>query len=296
MVFLWYDSRAGCRFINDMLIFLFKRINIFRRLAPKGIFMQANFRKTDFIPQPKAAGDANKKTVIAVDGPAASGKGTLARKLAERLGYAYLDTGALYRAVGLATLESGGNPDSWQDVQTAVAIITRNLTPELLASPALRTPEVAEAASKVAVIPEVRQALLDYQRAFAANPPGNVGGAVLDGRDIGTVICPNADVKFFVTASVEERARRRFEELKSTSPDKGAILSQSQVLADLKRRDERDQSRATAPTKSAADAYVLDTTALNAQQALDQAISVIRAKFLSETNDNAAALRKPPQP
>ncbi len=258
--------------------------------------MQTNFRKTDFIPQPKASADVNKKIVIAVDGPAASGKGTLAKKLASRLGYAYLDTGSLYRAVGMATLETGGNPESWSDVQTAVQIITRNLTPELLASPALRTPQVAEAASKVAAIPEVRQALLDYQRAFAANPPGNVGGAVLDGRDIGTVICPQADVKFFVTASVEERARRRFEELKATSPDKGAILSQSQVLADLKRRDERDQTRTAAPAKAAADAYVMDTTTLNAQQALDQAISVIRAKFLSETNDNGLAPRKPPQP
>jgi CMP/dCMP kinase len=257
--------------------------------------MQATFRKTDFIPQPEGAAATGKKIVIAVDGPAASGKGTLARKLAARLGYAYLDTGALYRAVGLATLESGGNPGSWQDVQSAVSIVTRNLTPELLSCPALRTPDVAEAASKVAALPEVRQALLDYQRAFAANPPGHVGGAVLDGRDIGTVICPDADVKFFVTASVEERARRRFEELKATSADKGAILSQSQVLADLKRRDDRDQSRAVAPTRAAADAYILDTTALSAPQALEQAITVIRAKFLSETNDNTA-LRKPPQP
>lgn len=295
MVFLWYDSVTGCRLINDMLIFLFRRINIFRRLIPKGIFMHASFRKTDFIPQPKPNAATEKKIVIAVDGPAASGKGTLARKLADRLGYAYLDTGALYRAVGLATLETGGNPENWQDVQTAVTIITRNLTPELLASPALRTPQVADAASKVAVIPEVRQALFDYQRNFAANPPGNVGGAVLDGRDIGTVICPDADVKFFVTASVEERARRRFEEIKATSADRGAILSQAQVLADLQRRDARDQTRATAPTKAAADAYVMDTTSLNAQQALDQAISVIRAKFLAETNDNNA-LRRPPQP
>lgn len=256
--------------------------------------MQAHFRKTDFIPQPDVHADQNKKIIIAVDGPAASGKGTLARKLAERLGYAYLDTGALYRAVGMATLETGGSPDNPQDVQAALAIITRNLTPELLSSPALRTPEVTEAASKVAAIPAVRQALFDYQRNFAKNPPGNVGGAVLDGRDIGTVICPDADVKFFVTASVEERARRRFEELKTTSADKGAILSQSQVLADLKRRDARDQERASAPTKAAEDAYILDTTALSAPQALEQAITVIRAKFLSETNDNAA-MRKPPQ-
>lgn len=254
----------------------------------------APFRKTDFIPQPQqqaATDDAQqKKIVIAVDGPAASGKGTLARRLAERLGYAYLDTGALYRAVGLATLETGGNPAVWGDVSMAVDIIRRNLTPELLSNPALRSPEVSDAASKVAAIPEVRQALLDYQREFAANPPGNVGGAVLDGRDIGTVICPTADIKFFVTASVEERARRRFEELKTTSPDKGATTNLSQVLADLKRRDERDQTRSIAPTLAAQDAYVLDTTTLNVAETLDEAINVIRSRFLSETNDNKPAV------
>jgi len=252
----------------------------------------ASFRKTDFIPpqQSAAADTPQKKVVIAVDGPAASGKGTLARRLAERLGYAYLDTGALYRAVGLATLETGGNPAQWSDVSMAVDIIRRNLTPELLSNPALRTPDVSDAASKVAAIPEVRQALLDYQHEFAANPPGNVGGAVLDGRDIGTVICPDADIKFFVTASVEERARRRFEELKTTSPDKGATTNMAQVLADLKRRDARDQSRSIAPTLAAADAYVLDTTTLNIPETLDEAINVIRARFLAETNDNKPAV------
>lgn len=254
----------------------------------------ASFRKTDFIPQqtqqtqqsPEGQSTPQKKIVIAVDGPAASGKGTLARRLAERLGYAYLDTGALYRAVGLATLETGGNPAEWSDVSMAVDIIRRNLTPELLSNPALRSAEVSEAASKVAAIPEVRQALLDYQRSFAENTPANVGGAVLDGRDIGTVICPNADIKFFVTASIEERARRRYEELKTTSPDKGATTNQAQVLADLQRRDERDQSRNIAPALSAEDAYVLDTTSLNIAETLDEAINVIRSRFLSETNDN----------
>jgi cytidylate kinase len=258
----------------------------------------APFRKTDFIPQqtpqaeqlPEGQSTPQKKIVIAVDGPAASGKGTLARRLAERLGYAYLDTGALYRAVGLATLETGGNPANWSEVSMAVDIIRRNLTPELLSNPALRSPEVSDAASKVAAIPEVRQALLDYQREFAANPPGNVGGAVLDGRDIGTVICPHADIKFFVTASVEERARRRFEELKITSPDKGATTNQAQVLADLKRRDERDQSRNIAPTMAAEDAYVVDTTSLNITETLDEAINVIRSRFLAETNDNKPAM------
>jgi CMP/dCMP kinase len=251
----------------------------------------ASFRKTDFMPQKHtpAAGIAEapeKKIIIAVDGPAASGKGTLARRLAERLGYAYLDTGALYRAVGLAVIETGGNPSSWADVSMAVDIIRRNLTPELLANPALRSPEVSDAASKVAAIPEVREALLDYQREFAQNPPGTVGGVVLDGRDIGTVICPQADIKFFVTATVEERARRRYEELKETSADKGATTNLAQVLADVKRRDERDQTRSIAPTTTAVDAYVLDTTTLNPAATLDEAINVIRSRFLSETNDN----------
>jgi len=275
-----------------MLTFLNKGLTIEFgfRLGDFTDMFSASFRKTDFIPQPFDAQAPQKKTVIAVDGPAASGKGTLARRLAERLGYAYLDTGALYRAVGLATLETGGNPAQWSDVALAVDIIRRNLTPELLSNPALRTPEVSDAASKVAAIPEVREALLDYQRAFAANPPGNVGGAVLDGRDIGTVICPDADIKFFVTASVEERARRRFEELKATSPDKGATTNQAQVLADLKRRDARDQSRSIAPTLAAADAYVLDTTTLNIAETLDEAINIIRARFLAETNDNKPAV------
>jgi len=151
------------------------------------------------------------KIVIAVDGPAASGKGTLARKIAERLGYAYLDTGALYRAVALATLEIAGDPSRIEDVKPAVGIIKRNLTQELLSSHALRRPDVSEAASKVAALPEVRSELLEFQREFAKNPPGDVGGVVLDGRDIGTVVCPGADIKLFVTATPEERARRRFQ-------------------------------------------------------------------------------------
>jgi len=241
-----------------------------------------NFRKTDFVPH---QGAAHKKVVIAVDGPAASGKGTLAKKLAERLGYAYLDTGALYRAVAMATLEIGGDPAKLQDVEPALEIIKRNLTPELLANPALRTPEVSEGASKVAAIPEVRQALLDYQREFALNPPGFVGGAVLDGRDIGTIVCPDADIKFFVTAAPEERAKRRFEELQATKPG----LTYEKVLSDLKARDTRDSTRATAPTAVAEDAYTLDTTRLNPAETLEEAIGVIRASFLAETNDNAKA-------
>jgi cytidylate kinase len=215
------------------------------------------------------------RIVIAVDGPAASGKGTLARKLAERLGYAYLDTGALYRAVALAVLELGGDPSDVDDVKPALAIIRRNLTPELLANPELRTAAVSEAASRVAAIPHVRAELLDYQREFAKNPPGSVGGAILDGRDIGTVICPDADIKFFVTAKVEERARRRFKELEKTG------ISYDQVLSDLKARDQRDAGRSVAPTLAAVDSYTLDTTALDAAAALEEAVAVLKSKLLS---------------
>jgi cytidylate kinase len=240
-----------------------------------------NFRKSDFVPSQEPSA-LDKKVVIAVDGPAASGKGTFAKKMAERLGYAYLDTGALYRAVAMAALEIGADPSKYSEVQPALDIIQRNLTPELLASPALRTPEVAAAASKVAAIPEVRAALLEYQREFCKNPPGSVGGAVVDGRDIGTVVCPEADIKFFITASVEERARRRFLELQGTHN----AVTYDAVLADLKARDLRDETRSVAPMKAADDAYILDTTRLNAAQTLEEGIGVIRAKFLSETNDN----------
>ncbi len=243
-----------------------------------------SFRKTDFIPQYETGKTPQKKIVIAVDGPAASGKGTLAKKMADRLGYAFLDTGALYRAVALATLELGGNPADFEDVEPALAIIKRNLTPELLANPALRTTEVAEAASKVAALPEVRLELLDYQRSFAENPPEDKGGVVLDGRDIGTIVCPQADIKLFVTASVEERAKRRYNELHTAHPE----LTYNRVLADLKARDARDTSRKIAPTRAAEDAYVLDTTSLTPAEMLEESIAVIRARFLSETNDNGA--------
>lgn len=240
-----------------------------------------NFRKTDFIPEESAL----QKIVIAVDGPAASGKGTLAKKLAERLGYAHLDSGALYRAVAMAVLEIGGDPAKYVDVKPALDIVCRNLTPELLSSPALRTPEVSEAASRVSALPEVRAALLQYQRDFAKNLPSYVGGAVLDGRDIGTVICPDADIKLFITASVEERARRRFLELET----RGENTSFDTVLKDLAARDLRDQTRKASPLVAAEDAYILDTTHLDPAETLDEAIGIIRSSFLAETNDNAEA-------
>jgi cytidylate kinase len=234
---------------------------------------QTHFRKTDFIARPQA--DTGRKTVIAVDGPAASGKGTLARRLAERLGYAYLDTGALYRAVGLAALEIGADLSRYEEVEPALAIVKRNLTPELLANPALRAPEVSDASSKVAALPEVRIALLEFQRGFAQNPPHGFGGAVLDGRDIGTVVCPDADIKFYITATAEERARR------ASGRDGGDA---GQALAAIKARDLRDETRQHAPSRPAEDAYVIDTTALGVTGVLDEAIAVIRSKFLDATD------------
>jgi len=237
-------------------------------------------KKINPVQQPEPTHAPQRKIVIAVDGPAASGKGTLAKKMADRLGYAYLDTGALYRAVAFATLELGGDPSKSEDVKPALAIIRRNLTPELLANPALRSHNVSEAASKVAVLAEVRAGLVGYQREFAKNPPGNVGGAVLDGRDIGTVICPDADLKFFVTATPEERARRRFDELKTRYPE----LTPEKVLQDILQRDQRDSGRKMAPALAADDACVLDTTRMNPSEALQEAFALIRSKLPVASN------------
>ncbi|WP_109312560.1 (d)CMP kinase [Ruegeria sp. AU67] len=196
---------------------------------------------------------------IAIDGPSAAGKGTISKAVAARFGFAHLDTGLLYRAVGRRTLQG------LEPIAAAHA-----LTAEELEQGDLRTAEIAQAASKVAVIPEVRAALVDFQRAFARRS----GGAVLDGRDIGTVICPKAEVKLFVTASPEVRAERRFLELIA----KGNDISREQVLSDVKERDARDTERSTAPMKPAEDAVLLDTSDLSVEAALEKAIKVIEAK------------------
>jgi len=200
--------------------------------------------------------------IIAVDGPAAAGKGTIARALAQHFGYHFLDTGTLYRRVGLALLETSDDP---RNVRAAVAI-ARNLNSHPYSDLELRTEAVGAAASIVAVIPEVRTALLAYQRNF----PDQLPGAVLDGRDIGTIVCPNADVKLFITASPEVRARRRLTELKSY----GAAVSFDVVLADIRQRDERDRTRAVAPLASAADAVVIDTSEMTAEEAIAAAVKV----------------------
>ena len=197
---------------------------------------------------------------VAIDGPAAAGKGTISKAVAAHFGFAHLDTGLLYRAVGRRTLEGVGAIEAAQ-----------SLTAEELEQGDLRTAAIAQAASKVAVIPEVRSALVDFQRAFARR----AGGAVLDGRDIGTVICPRAEVKLFVIASAEVRAERRYLELSA----KGSDVTREQVLADVKERDARDAERSTAPMKPAEDAVQLDTTDLSIEDALAKALELINAKL-----------------
>jgi cytidylate kinase len=204
--------------------------------------------------------------IIAVDGPAAAGKGTLGRALAHHFGYHFLDTGTLYRMVGRSLLDRGLDPRDEQ----AAAEAARRLDPGKYQDSDLRGEDTGEAASIVAVIPEVRRALLGFQREFAKRPPG----AVLDGRDIGTVVCPDADVKIFVTASPEKRAERRLQELRQRS----VSASYDDVLADIRARDRRDSSRVTAPLVAAADAAVLDTSNLSADEAILKAIATVESR------------------
>ncbi|HYD16078.1 MAG TPA: (d)CMP kinase [Hyphomicrobium sp.] len=204
--------------------------------------------------------------IIAIDGPAASGKGTLAKKLAEHLGFQCLDTGLLYRAVARDVVLRGFRlEDTWAAVATA-----RGLDPRELEDPDLRGTAAGDAASIVAKIPEVRAALLAYQRDFARRPPG----AVLDGRDIGTVVCPDAEVKIFVTATPEIRAKRRFCEFEA----RGMGIGYETVLADIILRDQRDSGRASAPMARAEDAMLLDTSNLSIEAAFDAAVGLITRK------------------
>lgn len=189
---------------------------------------------------------------VAIDGPAAAGKGTIGRALAARFGFAHLDTGLLYRAVGA----KGGDP-----VAAAVGLVPADLERE-----GLRTLEAGQAASRVAVIPEVRAALVDFQRRFARAE----GGAVLDGRDIGTVICPEAEVKLYVTASAEVRAHRRWLEVGG---------EEARVLAEVRERDARDMGRADAPLRAAGDAVVLDTSEMGAEEAVARAVALVQARM-----------------
>lgn len=209
--------------------------------------------------------------IIAIDGPAAAGKGTLARALARHFGLAYLDTGSLYRAVGLGVLRAGGDPARIEDALAVASAVDQ----DLLYDPDLRSEEAGHAASIVAAIPEVRAKLLEFQRNFAEKPPGGLPGAVIDGRDIGSVVCPDADVKLFVTASAETRARRRTDELTG----RGEVADFAAVLVDIQARDARDKDRATSPLIQAADALLLDTSNLDIESAFRAALdSVTKAQ------------------
>ena len=203
--------------------------------------------------------------IIAIDGPAASGKGTLGKRLAAHYGLPHLDTGLIYRAVAKAVLDKGQRPND----AVAATAAARSLDPSHFDEVALKAHSISEAASVVSAIPAVREALLAFQRDFAARAPG----AVLDGRDIGTVICPDADVKIYVTATPEVRARRRTAEYNV----QGRAIEEAEVLADILSRDQRDQNRAIAPLKQAQDAHLLDTTHLDIDAAIRAAIDIVEA-------------------
>jgi len=215
------------------------------------------------------------KPVIAIDGLSASGKGTLAKRLADRLDFAYLDTGMLYRAAGLMAKEAGVDLDD----QKALAAFAEHLDIKTLmektGSPNLRSDEAAQCASKAGANPLLRAALLKFQQNFARTPPDGKKGVVLDGRDIGTVIAPDATVKIFVTASIEKRANRRFKELQAA----GENVSEAAVLADMLLRDERDSTRDVAPTKPAPDAVILDTTDMDAEAAFTAALAIVETRL-----------------
>jgi CMP/dCMP kinase len=211
--------------------------------------------------------------IIAIDGPAASGKGTLGRTLAAHFGLRHLDTGLLYRAVARALIDAGGRLD---DAKQAVEA-ARRIDAARLDEGRLKARGMAEPASIVSAIPEVRAALVDLQRTFAAAPPG----AVLDGRDIGTVICPDADVKIFVDAAPEVRASRRADELRA----KGENVDEAAILADIVRRDRRDRDRAVAPLVPAADAHLLDTTHLDIDAAFRAAVAIVEAARAGRGHD-----------
>lgn len=217
--------------------------------------------------------DKDKRPVIAIDGPAASGKGTLARHIAQYLNFAHMDTGALYRAVAYETRQAHGNTDNKDDAIQAAQSLANHFLPELLINRELRSDSIGQMASKVAAYPEIRSILLELQKSFAANPPKMFKGAVLDGRDIGTIICPDADAKLYIEASIDVRAKRRTKELQLRGQD----VMYEAVLKDMHERDARDSARKTAPMKPAEDALILDTTAMHPDEVFEKALEYIKS-------------------
>ena len=215
----------------------------------------------------------SQKPVIAIDGPAASGKGTLARKLAENLNFSHMDTGALYRAVGYEVLNADGDPENESDALEGCSALSEKLkNSDPLSNSKLRTDEVGNAASKVAAIQPVRDALVTLQRNFAKKPADHYEGVIFDGRDIGTVICPNAPLKLYITAKTEIRAERRTKELHS----KGLDVTYKAVLKDMRARDARDMERAIAPLRPADDAITIDSGDLSEAEMLQKALDHVK--------------------
>ena len=222
------------------------------------------------------------KNIIAIDGPAASGKGTLARLIADHLDYAHMDTGLLYRAVAWQVLQAKERPDDPAAAVRAAHYVAGRKDTVLLQNQELRGDAMAEAAAKVAAIQDVRKILFELQRSFATNPGKGYEGAVLDGRDIGTVICPDATVKFFVTANAETRAKRRLNELQS----RGIGTTYEAVLRDMRERDQRDAVRITKAAQ-AVDAILLDNTDLTPAQTLEQALTIIEERLSWQRQEQA---------
>ncbi len=214
--------------------------------------------------------DMSKSIVIAVDGTAASGKGTLAKRLAEHFHFAHLDSGSLYRLVALAVIDAGGDPAREDDAVSA----SRKINVAGRDDPRIRSADIGHAASLVSVFPAVRAALFEFQREFARRPPGSETGAVIDGRDIGTVICPDADAKLFVDARPEVRARRRWLELK----DRGEASDEAAIAKEIRERDARDANRPISPLKPAPDALLLDTSDLDIDAAFAAALALVKPK------------------